>query len=440
MRVLMVQSLSTEGFGQEKVYPLGSAILADLLEKAGFEVDFLDMNVAPDPFGSLSQKLRGFRPEAVGISLRNIDPLANKASSLIPPFAATVQLVATLRPQARIIVGGTGFSLFPRRLMLEFPQISCGIVGEAEISLPALLESLSNPPSLPGLCSRKRDQVVVNPPARHLTMSHYSAPTKLFADPNLYIQANRYVPPFGVETKRGCDIGCVYCPYPLLQGKKLRCRPIIQVVDDLELLHKEHGIGSFHFTDPVLNAPPGHLEAICTEILRRKLAIKWNGFFREDLLTEGNIGLFERAGCECFSFSPDGLSQEALDVLGKRLSLADVLKAARLASHTSVLSVYHFMVNVPGETDETCLKGFRLLEDIYELHAKRKNLGTVVLNNIRILPGTRLATLARTLGVIDGDTDLLYPVYYNPKPFDTLRYRLETLQQTKNAFMWQGGE
>ncbi len=438
MRVLMVQSLSTEGFGQEKVYPLGSAILVGLLERAGHEVAFLDLNVAPDPFGDLSRTLNDFHPETVGISLRNIDPLANKTSSLIPPFAAALQLIATRRPQARIIAGGTGFSLFPRRLLREFPQISYGIVGEAEVSLPALLASPDHPPSLPGLCHRQGTRVVVNRPARRPIREYYPAPTKLLTDPALYIQANRYVAPFGVETKRGCNIGCVYCPYPLLQGKKLRCRPVAHVVDDLELLHKEHGIGSFHFTDPVLNAPPGHLEAICTEILRRKLSIKWSGFFREDLLHEGNVGLFERAGCECFSFSPDGLYQGALDVLGKRLSVASVLQAARLASRTGVLSVYHFMVNVPGESDDTCLEGIGLLETIYELHAVRKNLGTVVLNNIRILPGTRLASLARAHGAINGDTDLLYPVYYNPKPFDTLRYRLETLQQTKNAFMWMG--
>lgn len=437
MRVLMVQALSTEEPFQEKVYPLGAAILANWLGQAGFEVDLLDLNVAREPYQALKEKLLGFRPEAVGLSLRNIDPLGNKTSSLIPPFAVTVRLISAVWPKARIIAGGTGFSLFPGRLMREFPQIRYGVVGEAEMTLPALLASLDNPTSLPGLCMRKGDRVVVNPPARHFDMRHYSPPVNLLADPVLYTAANRYVPPFGIETKRGCGIGCTYCAYPLLQGKRLRCRPVGQVVDQMELLNKQYGIERFHFTDPVLNTPRGHLETICEEILRRKLSVRWNGFFREDLVDENNIGLFEQAGCECFSFSPDGLSQEALDVLGKGLSVAHILKAAKLASRTGVLSVYHFMVNVPGETVKTAERGIRLLAEIFDLHAAGRNLGTVVLNNIRILPGTPMEAMARELGVIEKDTDLLYPVYFNPRPFDTLRYRLETLQLTRNVFLWQ---
>lgn len=157
---------------------------------------------------------------------------------------------------------------------------------------------------------------------------------------------------------------------------------------------------------------------------------------REDHLDEKNIALFEKAGCECFFFSADGLCQESLDVLNKGLSEADVLKAAGLAAASEVISVYHFMVNVPGETKASVAKGIKLLDRIYGLHSPKKNLGTVVLNNIRILPGTIIEKIARKEGVIGPETDLLYPVYYNPKPFDTLRYQLQTLHLQQNVFMW----
>ena len=63
-----------------------------------------------------------------------------------------------------------------------------------------------------------------------------------------------------------------------------------------------------------------------------------------------------------------------------------------------------------------------------------------MLNNIRILPGTVMPALAGREGVIGPDTDLLYPTYYNPPPFDNFRYRLETLRQCRDVFMWTGGE
>src|SRR5208283_5538715 len=107
--------------------------------------------------------------------------------------------------------------------------------------------------------------------------------------------------------------------------------------------------------------------------------------------------------------SPDGLTTEALSALGKDLDAEHIRKAASLAAATDALSVYHFMVNVPGETTETAEKGMRLLEQIYELHHVKRNLGTVVLNNVRILPGTAIEEFARRKGFISSETDLLYP-------------------------------
>ncbi len=438
MRVLLVQALSTEGPAPERVYPIGLVSLATHIKKAGHQVDILDMNLEEDPFGALKERLLDFQPEVVGLSLRNIDPLANKTSSLVPPFIVAVRLVASVLPGAWIIAGGTGFSLFPQRLMLELPEIHYGLVGEGEISFPALLSSLENPPSLKGLCRRDGGKVRVNLPARDFNMEQYVHPSRELLDPSLYLAGNNYVPPVGIEAKRGCSFQCSYCVYPRLQGRGLRCRPPAGVVDDMEILYKEYGIKRFHFTDPVLNHPRGHLEGICRELLHRRLDVRWSGFFREDCIDENNIGLFEQAGCECFSFSPDGLCQESLDILGKQLSEADILRAADLASRSDVVTVYHFMVNVPGETEQTCAKGVRLLERIYELHERKRNLGTVVLNNIRILPGTHIEAIAREKGVIGPGTDLLYPVYYNPEPFNAYRYHLETLNLYRNVFMWQG--
>ncbi len=427
MRVLLVQALSMDDAPPERVYPIGIVRLAGILADLGHTVEVLDMNMAADPFGSLKERLLDFQPGLAGLSLRNVDPLGNRTSSLIPPFITAVRMVKVLVPEVRIVAGGPGFSLFPERVMREMPEIDYGFIGEAESSFPALVASLDAggaPKSKIVTSSTPLDLHRYDPPARHLL------------DPTAYLSINSYVAPIGIETKRGCPYRCAYCVYPRLQGTRMRRRTPVSVVDEMEALHREYSVSSFHFTDPVLNIPDGHLEDICREILRRKLKIRWSGFMREDHIHEKNIALFEKAGCECFFFSADGLCDEALKVLQKDLDEQDILRAARLAAASEVVSVYHFMVNVPGETEKTVEKGIRLLEHIYDLHAEKKNLGTVVLNNIRILPGTAIEKIAISEGVIGPGTDLLYPVYYNPKPFETLRYRLQTLSLERNVFMW----
>ncbi|MDA8170354.1 MAG: B12 lower ligand biosynthesis radical SAM protein BzaD [Nitrospiraceae bacterium] len=441
MRVLMVQTPSVENAASARVYPIGTVLLATGLKEEGHETRILDMNLQnEDPFRALKTALLDFRPHAVGLSLRNLDPLANKRSSYVPQFAAAVRMTAALLPGASIIAGGTGFSLFPERLMRELPEIRYGVAGEAEYGLPALLKdkNLENPPAIEGLCLRMGDKIKISAPAREIDMAGYRPADKSLLDPAPYLVAESYVPAFGIESKRGCPFGCSYCVYPRLQGRRLRLRPPNSVVDEMEASYREFGVERFHFTDPVLNNPKGHLADICRELLRRRLRLKWDGFFREDLFDGKCASLYEKAGCECFSFSPDGLCREALEALGKKTREGDILKAARAAAKVDILSVYHFMVNAPGETEGTRAKAFGLVERLYALHAPKKNLGAIVLNNIRILPGTPIEEAAIRNGVIRKGQDLLYPVYYDPPPLETLRYELETLSFCKNVFSWQG--
>lgn len=439
MNILLVQTPSVESITAERVYPIGIVSLGTRLVRAGHRVALLDMNLAADGYGALKEKLLAERPDVVGLSLRNIDPLANKTSSLIPPFMVTVRLVRAILPAAVIIAGGTGFSLFPRRIMEELPEIRYGLVGEAEHSLPKLLDNLARPGALPGLCyrDRDRDRVVVNPAARDFTFADYLVPDRDLLPPDLYRGINDYVPAFGIETKRGCPLNCAYCVYPRLQGRSMRCRKPAEVVDEMEMLQARYGLRDFHFNDPVVNLPAGHLEEICGEILRRKLRVTWTGFFREDVLNGEKVRLYAKSGCSCFSFSPDGLCQDSLDVLQKNLRVDDIIRAAELTAQTEVPVVYHFMVNVPGENSRTIARGKELIDRLYEIHTPQRNLGAMVLNNIRIMPGTPMETMALNSGEIDADTDLLYPVYYNPKKYAALRYVLEAEHLTKNVLMWQ---
>ncbi|AET68051.1 Fe-S oxidoreductase [Desulfosporosinus orientis DSM 765] len=437
MKILMVQTPSVESLTSERVYPIGIVTLGTHLRRAGHQVVLMDMNLETDAYGALKAKLLAEQPEVVGLSLRNIDPLANKTSSLIPPFVITVKLVQAILPKTPIIVGGTGFSLFPKRIMEELPEIRYGIQGEAEYSLPKLLENFEQPGELPGLCYREKNQVIVNPAASNFTFKDYLVPNRDLLPPDLYRDINNYVPAFGIETKRGCPLKCSYCVYPQLQGVTMRCRNPAEVVDEMEMLQAKYGLRDFHFNDPVVNLPVGHLEEICEEILRRKLQVTWTGFFREDVLDLDKVKLYEKSGCICFSFSPDGLCQSSLDVLQKNLKVADTLRAAELTAQTEVVVMYHFMTNVPGENIETIEQGKALIDQLYEIHKPNRNLGAIVLNNVRVMPGTSIEAIARSQGEITEETDLLYPIYYNPKKHETLRYTLETYHMKKNVFMWQ---
>ncbi|MEG1096735.1 MAG: B12 lower ligand biosynthesis radical SAM protein BzaD [Clostridiales bacterium] len=435
MKILMIQSPSVEDQTKERVYPLGISILGTIAQNHGDDVRIVDMNMEKDPFATIIEEIKK-DTDLVCISLRNIDPLANKNVSLVPPFITTISLIRAHKPNVKIIAGGTGFSLFAKDLM-DIAPIDYGMVGEGEISFPLFLDSFENPPKdLPGLCYYENNTLIINEPEPVFSLDNYISPNYSLLPPTDYAKINQYVPAMGVETRRGCPLKCDYCSYPILQGKTIRCRPVYAIVDEIEKLYKDYNVRYFHFNDPVVNMPEKHLNAICEEILKRKLDIQWTGFFRENLLTKENLALYVKTGCNCFALSPDGLSAHARTVLKKDLTEAQLLNAAKLLADTGVCVLYHFMVNVPGETAESIKESKETMEKIYKIHEKSRSIGTVVLNQIRLLPKTGSAQAAIDEGAISKNDTLLYPLYYNPAPFQNLRYELEIINQKKNTFMW----
>lgn len=431
MKILLIQCPSVEDQTKETVYPIGIAILGGVAQDLGHEVRLFDMNMAADPFGELIAEINK-GADIIGLSLRNIDPLANKNVSLVPPFANTAHLARVLAPNAAIIAGGAGFSLFPQVLMDLVTEIDYGFQGESEDSFAAFLTQWPAPQSIPGLYRREGRNIMGEPPKPRGSLDHYHRPRHQLLSPRPYLNVNQYVPAIGIETRRGCSLNCAYCCYPQLQGSVARCRPVADIVDEIEELYYIYDVKNFHFNDAVVNMPKPHLNAICQEIIHRKLALTWTGFFREDLFTAKDAELYAKSGCNCFAFSPDGMSNHALAFLDKHLDKSQIKKAAAIAADTKVCAIYHFMVNVPGETDATIVEGKRLLNDIYQIHEQERGLGSVILNQIRILPGTKMAEYA-PIG-----QNLLYPVYYNPPPYQDLRYKLEAISQRNNLRMWYG--
>jgi putative variant cofactor biosynthesis B12-binding/radical SAM domain protein 1 len=439
MRILLIQAISALD-GGERVFPLGLARLASSLGDR-HELQGLDLNLNPYPWAELVKTLDRFRPELVAVSFRNLDPLAGSLVSFVPHLKTLAALLRRHAPESRVILGGSGFTLFARRIMAAIPEIDLGLCGEADLAFPLLVEGLDAPMTVPGMLWRRDDGSLGGSTPRCCEdLDSLPFPNWTVFAPRRYDRVNQYVAFMGVETKRGCPNSCRYCLYPALQGRRVRLRSPVRVVDELEMLRAAHQLSLVHFTDPVVNQPAEHLRAICSEILRRRLTIGWTGFFREDALSEADVELYLRAGLASWYFSADGASDHALRLLGKGLSRDDVLRAARLAAASGVVTVYHFLVNLPGETQGTTDESRRLIEGLFDIHARRGNLGAVVINNLRLYPGAPLTEQVLREGLIDPRTDLLYPTYFNPPPWDHLRHELTAfcMQQGTLSFLNPG--
>lgn len=434
MKILFCQ-LPTSHYGaREKVYPLGLSRLSSLAPE-GCQKMGLDMNLYPDPWPGFEELLRDFEPDTICLSFRNLDPLAGEKVSYISSLKIAVRIIKGLLPQAKIILGGPGFSMFPNRIMGEIPEVHMGVIGEGEGAFLDLISKDLRPRDVRGMIYREGWDLIYHKDRGYFNINKLPPLDLELFPPRDYYSINSYVAAMGIEAKRGCSYSCSYCVYPALSGSMVRIRDPGLVVDEMELLNKDYKIELFHFTDPVLNFPEVHFLSICQEIIKRRLKVNWTGFFREDHVTEELINIAKEAGLITIYFSGDALYEKGLRILNKKMELSQIIDAARIAAKSRIITVYHFLLNLPFEDDKDRREAREVLMEILNLHIPYRNLGAVVFNNIRLYPDAPITERLTKDGLIPEDLDLLYPTYYDPLPTAKFYHELDAMAKEHCSLM-----
>lgn len=113
MRVLLI-SANREDL-DIRVPALGLACIAAASESAGHSTRLLDLLIEKDPQLAVSQMLREFGPEAIGVSVRNIDDQRMRRPRFLLDQALDVVAWCKEYSSAPVILGGAGFSILPDR-------------------------------------------------------------------------------------------------------------------------------------------------------------------------------------------------------------------------------------------------------------------------------------------------------------------------------------
>ena len=111
MRVLVISgSMATL---PDPVYPLGPAIVATAVRKAGHEVSWFDVLRHDDPSAALRSLILDVEPEVVLLSIRNIDNAAFPGVNKHFEEHLEIARICKAETDAPLILGGSGFSLMP---------------------------------------------------------------------------------------------------------------------------------------------------------------------------------------------------------------------------------------------------------------------------------------------------------------------------------------
>jgi radical SAM superfamily enzyme YgiQ (UPF0313 family) len=384
----------------DPVFPLGLAYLDAALRRAGHDTVWLDILTDED---RLEEVLETSRPDFVGISLRNIDDVLIRKQQTF--FGDLASLGSRIRAKSKspIIAGGSGFSIFPERL-LELSGADFGLCGEGEAGFVSLLEALEkrqNVDRIPGLVFRQDGRIRVNPTAVQPLEKDLVITTRPASSISHYLQASGVL---NVQTQRGCGFRCCYCTYPLIEGRQHRRRTPELVADEFEQMARL-GAKYVYIVDSVFNSSPQHVTETCEALLRRQVKLRWCCFLRPKRLSPALMKLMVRAGLSHAEFGSDSFCDEVLEAYHKDFTFDDILRSNELARQEGVDSCHFLIAGGPGETKETLRQGF---------HNSERLQGAVAMAvvGMRIYPGTSLFERAVREGCISRDADLLAPAYY----------------------------
>jgi radical SAM superfamily enzyme YgiQ (UPF0313 family) len=420
MRILLV-SANREHL-PDPIFPLGLAYIAAAVINAGHDVKVADLCFGRQPLQALREQTEKYQPQVIGLSLRNVDNAAYPLTVDYLNLHREVVDVLHNISHAPVVLGGSGFSILPHQYMQELGG-DWGIAGEGEQAFVALLQALENaqdPSTIPGVISPQENtstattKIVFSDAApvtaaqvslavaRPVNWSENLLPLRTPFDYAKYIRRGGTG---NIQTKRGCVFKCSYCTYPILEGNRFRARDAADVVDEIEQLQQDYGSHPIFFVDSILNFPRGHVEAICEEILRRKLDIRWSCYATPIKLDRHQAQLMADAGCEGIELGTDAVDDGQLARLGKSFSAETAIRANQYCKDAGLKVCQTIIFGAPGENEKSIRATCKALR-------KMNPTAVVAMTGVRLYPGTPLTRSLIEQGRIKSSDVALLPTFY----------------------------
>ncbi|QFT61661.1 magnesium-protoporphyrin IX monomethyl ester anaerobic oxidative cyclase [Roseivivax sp. THAF30] len=344
--------------------PAWVAYLTGHLRQAGFDdihfIDAMTDNVSDE---ALAERMAEMRPDIVGVTA--ITPSIYRAEDVLRIARDTV-------PGAVRVLGGVHATFMFRQVLSEAPWVDVIVRGEGEEVCTDLFQTIAagrwpeDRSRIKGLAYHDGNEIVATPAASTVKDLSKIKPDWAILDWEKYI----YIP-LGTRVAipnlaRGCPFTCSFCSQWKF-WRDYRVREPKDVVDEIEDLVTNHGVGFFILADeePTINRKK--FVAFCEELIARGLPdkVKWGINTRvTDIYRDRELLTFYRkAGLVHVSLGTEAAAQMKLDLFNKETKVDENKTAIRLLREADILVEAQFIVGLDNETPETLEETYRMAWD-----------------------------------------------------------------------------
>jgi anaerobic magnesium-protoporphyrin IX monomethyl ester cyclase len=262
----------------------------------------------------------------------------------VTPNFNIVRRISFLLPSDRpIVVGGVHPTFLPEET-LEKVRCDAVVQGEGELAILEVIEDLNRG----SLKKRYRGGLV--------PVEAIPKPSRRLVDLHRYKPGGELTTP--IYTSRGCPYRCHFCSK--ITETQFRILPLRHILEEIEET-MDYGYRHIVFGDDNAALRPRRLKELLQAIIPLGISFRLNQDARR--IDSESLALAKKAGCTEISFGIESGSQKMLDLMNKQTTVEKNKKAILEARDHGLKVKAYFMVNFPGETEETVDETLRFAEE-----------------------------------------------------------------------------
>ena len=333
--------------------PLGVLSLASVLEERGLRPEVVDLNRLYYDFRRKNDENESdfSRFAASYFHRRNFDFVG--FSSVCSSYPITLRIACEVKrqqPDAVVAFGGPQASAVDVATLEAYDAIDLVVRGEAEQTLPELLEALRQgrqPGDIPGITFRSDGKIVRNPDAGGITDLDTLPFPAFHLMPD--IGMCRFMP---LELGRGCPFSCTFCSTNDFFRRRFRLKSPARMLEEMRRVKATYGIDTFELVHDMFTVDRKRVAAFCEALLASGEKFYWGCSARTDCIDQELIELMASAGCRGVFFGIETGSARMQKIIDKGLDLAESADRVRACNRSKIKTAVSLIVGFPEETKE----------------------------------------------------------------------------------------
>ena len=358
--------------------PIGMLYISSALKEGGLNVYNLNLMLEENTKEAIENI----------ILKNNIDIIAT--GDLVLNYKAVqevVDIAKNLKPDIITIIGGGLVTHSPKEAMKIISNADYGIIGEGEITVKELINSLASNLDIScvkGIIYKIKDDFVITDEREDIEyidnikmpdydgFKYFDFAKKFSTDGNISAL---------LTTSRSCPFKCTFCSSS--GGKKYRQRSLDNIFEELEYLVENYNVTQIYLNDELFAVDSDRVYEFCNRV--KKYNIKWLVYLRiSKYIKLDLLKLMNESGCICVFYGLESADNKILKSMNKGTTIEEIKRVLEITKEAGVKIKGNFIFGDTKETKETLDNTFNWIEKNAHL------LENISITPIKLFPGSIL--------------------------------------------------